>query len=224
MKLNPVRYIWLRIWGDRSVIAAVIRFPTAPRQVWCSPPLTEARCETLASFFFLLHFCILFSWAAPISTCLLFCYSTSPIIRDIFYILLHLIFFFFFFILSARSVGVSEEAREQRSGERQRTRAALCHPFVFASQRPARRLDYHVSCFVKERGVALRGLSNTVPFFFFPPHCGQSWGKIFSRRGKGSSVLWSRVCVCTTVHTLLWEEPPPTCAAFQHLFINFTPL
>lgn len=78
-------------------------------------------------------------------------------------------FFSFFFILSARSVGVSEEAREQRSGERQRTRAALCHPFVFASQRPARRLDYHVSCFVKERGVALRGLSNTVPFFFFPP-------------------------------------------------------
>lgn len=77
-------------------------------------------------------------------------------------------FFSFFLILSARSVGVSEEAREQRSGERQRTRAALCHPFVFASQRPARRLDYHVSCFVKERGVALRGLSNTVPFFFFP--------------------------------------------------------
>lgn len=34
----------------------------------------------------------------------------------------------------------------------------------FASQRPARRLDYHVSCFVKERGIALRGLSNTVRF------------------------------------------------------------
>lgn len=224
MKLNPVRYIWLRIWGDGSVIAAVIRFPTAPRQVWCSPPLTEARCETLAAFFFFLQFCILFSWAAPISTCLLLFHLTyHP--RYLLYPSPSYFFFSFFFILSARSVGVSEEAREQRSGERQRTRAALCHPFVFASQRPARRLDYHVSCFVKERGVALRGLSNTVPFFFFPPpHCGQSWGKIFSRRGKGSSVLWSRVCVCTTVHTLLWEEPPPTCAAFQHLFINFTPL
>lgn len=70
--------------------------------------------------FFFLHFCILFSWAAPISTCLLFCYSTSPIIRDIFYILLHLIFFFFFFYplcTKRRSVGGGEGAEIRRKTE-----------------------------------------------------------------------------------------------------------
>lgn len=170
MKLNPMRYIWLRIWGDRSVIAAVIRFPTAPRQVWCSPPLTEARCETLAAFFFFLHFCILFSWAAPISTCLLFCYSTSPIIRDIFYILLHLLFFFFFFdplCTKRRSVGGGEGAEIRRKTEDKGcTLSSFC--FRVSKARSPAWLPCE-SCFVKERGVALRGLSNTVPFFFFPP-------------------------------------------------------
>lgn len=225
MKLNPVRYIWLRIWGDRSVIAAVIRFPTAPRQVWCSPPLTEARCETLAAFFFFLQFCILFSWAAPISTCLLFCYSTSPIIRDIFYILLHLIFFSFFFYplcTKRRSVGGGEGAEIRRKTEDKGcTLSSFC--FRVSKARSPAWLPCELLC-EGARRRSPRPVKHCSLFFLSPPHCGQSWGKIFSRRGKGSSVLWSRVCVCTTVHTLLWEEPPPTCAAFQHLFINFTPL
>lgn len=225
MKLNPVRYIWLRIWGDRSVIAAVIRFPTAPRQVWCSPRWQKPDAKLWHRFFF----CCIFAFCLVelLPSRLVFSFVIPPhLSSEISFISFSIFFFFsFFLILSARSVGVSEEAREQRSGERQRTRAALCHPFVFASQRPARRLDYHVRAALWRSAASLSAACQTLfPFFSFPPHCGQSWGKIFSRRGKGSSVLWSRVCVCTTVHTLLWEEPPPTCAAFQHLFINFTPL
>lgn len=119
-----------------------------------------------------------------------------------------LFFFSFFFILSARSVGVSEEAREQRSGERQRTRAALCHPFVFASQRPARRLDYHVSCFVKERGVALRGLSNTVPFFFFPPPIVASHEERYSAEEEKVPVYSGAVFVFVQLCILCFERSP----------------
>lgn len=138
------------------------------------PPADRSPMRNCSSVFF---FCIFaFCLVELLPSRLVFSFVIPPhLSSEISFISFSILFFFsFFFILSARSVGVSEEAREQRSGERQRTRAALCHPFVFASQRPARRLDYHVSCFVKERGVALRGLSNTVPFFFFPPHCGQS--------------------------------------------------
>lgn len=37
-----------------------------------------------------------------------------------------------------------------RAIEKVRTSAALCHAFVFVSQRPALWLDYYVSCFVRE--------------------------------------------------------------------------
>lgn len=90
----------------------------------------------------------------------------------------------------AWGVGVSEEA-----GEESKDKGCTLSFFCFASQRAAFQLDYHLSCFELEWGVALRGLSNTVPFFF--PHCGQSCGKI----------LKSCVCVCITVHACFSSLP-----------------
>lgn len=91
----------------------------------------------------------------------------------------------------AWSVGVSEEAREES-----KDKGCTLSVFCFASQRPAFQLDYHLSCFVKERGIALWGLSNTV-LFFFVFYCGQPWGKI----------LKSAVCVCITVRACFWVLP-----------------
>lgn len=170
MKLNPMRYIWLRIWGDRSVIAAVIRFPTAPRQVWCSPRWQKPDAKLWHRFFF----CCIFAFCLVelLPSRLVFSFVIPPhLSSEISFISFSIFFFFsFFLILSARSVGVSEEAREQRSGERQRTRAALCHPFVFASQRPARRLDYHVRAALWRSAASLSAACQTLfPFFSFPP-------------------------------------------------------
>lgn len=117
--------------------------------------------------------------------------SISPLIQVIFHIWLSPSLSHF----SAWSVGVSEEAREESTRRREDKGCTLSF-FCFASERPARRLDYHVSYFVKECSIALWALSNTVPFFY----CGQSWGKIFKRRGKfpvysGAVFVFVQLCI-----------------------------
>lgn len=172
------------------------------------PPADRSPMRNCSSVFF---FCIFaFCLVELLPSRLVFSFVIPPhLSSEISFISFSILFFFsFFFILSARSVGVSEEAREQRSGERQRTRAALCHPFVFASQRPARRLDYHVSCFVKERGVALRGLSNTVPFFFFPPPIVASHEERYSAEEEKVPVYSGAVFVFVQLCILCFERSP----------------
>lgn len=167
-------FIWLHVWKDRSgedVIVVAIRSPTAPQQVcrlspadsnpmWNSSSVS-AFCSVelngslppfhLVSFAgFPLFHPVLHSISPR---------SISPVIRVIFYTWLS--------PLSSRSpacgVGVSEKAGAGSGREAEDNGCTLSF-FCFASQRPARRLDYHV-CFVRERGIALRGLLNTVPFF-----------------------------------------------------------
>lgn len=189
------------------------------------PPLTEARCETLAAFFFFCSFA--FCLVELLPSRLVFSFVIPPhLSSEISFISFSILFFFFFFFYplctKRRSVGGGEGAEIRRKTEDKGcTLSSFC--FRVSKARSPAWLPCELLC-EGARRRSPRPVKHCSLFFLSPPHCGQSWGKIFSRRGKGSSVLWSRVCVCTTVHTLLWEEPPPTCAAFQHLFINFTPL
>lgn len=120
MKLNPVRYIWLRIWGDRSVIAAVIRFPTAPRQVWCSPRWQKPDAKLWHRFFF----CCIFAFCLVelLPSRLVFSFVIPPhLSSEISFISFSIFFFFFFFFYplctKRRSVGGGEGAEIRRKTE-----------------------------------------------------------------------------------------------------------
>lgn len=120
MKLNPMRYIWLRIWGDRSVIAAVIRFPTAPRQVWCSPRWQKPDAKLWHRFFF----CCIFAFCLVelLPSRLVFSFVIPPhLSSEISFISFSIFFFFFFFFYplctKRRSVGGGEGAEIRRKTE-----------------------------------------------------------------------------------------------------------
>lgn len=189
------------------------------------PPADRSPMRNSSSVFF--FFCIFaFCLVELLPSRLVFSFVIPPhLSSEISFISFSIFFFFFFFFYplctKRRSVGGGEGAEIRRKTEDKGcTLSSFC--FRVSKARSPAWLPCELLC-EGARRRSPRPVKHC-SLFFLSPHCGQSWGKIFSRRGKGSSVLWSRVCVCTTVHTLLWEEPPPTCAAFQHLFINFTPL
>lgn len=112
--------------------------------------------------------------------------------------LLHLTVSIFYLIFPALSVRVSQEAGEESERERKREdKGCTLSFFCFASQRPARRLDYHVSCFCEGAPHSSLSAVKHCSLFFY---CGQSWGKIFKRRGKfpvysGAVFVFVQLCI-----------------------------
>lgn len=111
-----------------------------------------------------------------------------------------------FFCMKRRSFW---RRREQRARERERTRAALCHSFVLRLKGLLAGLITMWAALWRSAASFSEGCQTLFPFFY----CGQSWGKIFKRRGKvavysGAMFVFVQLCILALRGVL------PTCTEF----------